>query len=379
VQRLRCQCGAFFTARVPEQAQGPKFDDAAAGTIAVLHYTGMPFSRLERIQKAMQTPVPASTQWEVLRDGSTALRPVHDELARLAAGGTVLHNDDTSARILSLMGKRRAKLVARGQLKDPDRKGLFTTAIVSKAPDVGHVVLFRTGRKHAGENLADLLQLRDPDLPPPVLMSDALERNVPKGHEVLESNCIAHGRRNVVNEVDNYPALCQHLLEQIGLVYKVDAECKQGQLSDAGRLAAHQQHSGPVMAALRQWMQSLLDDKDVEPNCDFGKALTYFLKRWQKFTVFLRVPGAPLDNNICERALKPFLASRKASLFYKTANGAAVGDLYLTLIYNALLHRQNPHDYLTALLRHSKEVAQRPGDWLPWNYRDTLGRLAPAA
>ncbi|PYP84841.1 MAG: hypothetical protein DMF61_18870 [Blastocatellia bacterium AA13] len=48
----------------------------------------------------------------------------------------------------------------------------------------------------------------------------------------------------------------------------------------------------------------------------------------------LRVPGAPIDNNICERALKKAVLHRKNSLFYRTKNGASVGDL-MNLIYTA--------------------------------------------
>jgi hypothetical protein len=113
-----------------------------------------------------------------------------------------------------------------------------------------------------------------------------------------------------------------------------------------------------------------------------GKALNYFLKRWSKFTVFLRVPGAPLDNNTAEYALKRAIGLRKGSLFYRTQRGATVGDIFMTLIYTAELHHDNPFQVLTELQRNYKAVAERPGDWMPWNYRATLEALnhpAPSA
>ena len=64
----------------------------------------------------------------------------------------------------------------------------------------------------------------------------------------------------------------------------------------------------------------------VEPNSGPGAAIAYMTKRWDRFTLFLRQPGAPLDNNLCERALKKAILHRKNSLFYKTQNGARVGD-----------------------------------------------------
>jgi hypothetical protein len=85
-------------------------------------------------------------------------------------------------------------------------------------------------------------------------------------------------------------------------------------------------------------------------------------------TLFLRVPAVPLDNNITEQALKKVILHRKNALFYKTLNGARVGDIFMSLIYTAELNRIDPFDYLVALQRHAEELAAQPADWMPWNY-----------
>lgn len=379
-ESLRCSCcGAVHTARAPEEAQGPKYDETAASMLAELRYgSGMPLNRLDHLQRDLQTPVPSSTQWDILAERVELVRPAYNELLRLAAQGDVVHNDDSYVRILAFMGKRRAALVAAGKLPDPERTGMFTTGIVSQLPAVGPIAVFFTGRKHAGENLDQLLDLRDTALGPPILMSDALSRNVPKRHGVQESNCITHGRRGIVDEIDNHPAVCRALLECIALIYKVDGECKQLGYSAEDRLIAHQIHSGPVMTQLRERMLAEFEQKRVEPNSELGKGFNYFLKRWEKFTLFLRVPGAPLDNNIVERALKKPILQRNASLFFRSLRGAGVGDVWLTLIYTGELHHANPVEYLTALQRNAKAVAARPADWMPWNYRQTLAGARPA-
>jgi hypothetical protein len=100
------------------------------------------------------------------------------------------------------------------------------------------------------------------------------------------------------------------------------------------------------------------------------------LTRWDKLTLFLREPGAPMDNNVAERALKKTILHRKNALFYKTENGAQVGDIYMSLIYTAELCRANPFDYLTKLQTHADEVESSPQDWMPWNYQETLAALA---
>lgn len=376
--RLRCgACGAVFVAPAPPEALGPKYTETAVSMMALLRYgAGMPLHRLDKLQGALQTPVPSSTQWQVVNERASVFEPVFRDLVQLAAQGSLLHNDDTYVRILALMGKRRAKLLARGELEDPDRTGLFTTAVVSVTSDKKPIALFFSGRKHAGENLADLLDQRAADLPPPIQMSDALSRNLPKGHAVVESNCLAHGRRQIVDEVENFPETCRHVLEQLGLVYKVDDRCRKQGLSDEQRLLVHQAESATVMADLQAWMQAQLDDKHIEPNSGLGEAFNYMLKRWDKLTLFLRVPGAALDNNIVERALKQPIRHRNNSLFYRSERGAKVGDLFMSLIYTALMHNENPFDYLTALQHNADAVAEHPGDWLPWRYRSTLAAAA---
>jgi hypothetical protein len=95
-------------------------------------------------------------------------------------------------------------------------------------------------------------------------------------------------------------------------------------------------------------------------------------KHWEKLTLFLRQAGAPLDNNLCERALKKAILHRKNSLFYKTRKGARVGDLFMSLVHTAELCGTNPFDYLTELQRHAADLQQNPQEWMPWNYRQTL-------
>ena len=81
-----------------------------------------------------------------------------------------------------------------------------------------------------------------------------------------------------------------------------------------------------------------------------------------------------------ERALKKAILNRKNALFYKTLNGARVGDLFMSLIHTCELNNANPFDYLTELQKHSEELKQKPSEWMPWNYRERLARLAaPAA
>jgi hypothetical protein len=133
------------------------------------------------------------------------------------------------------------------------------------------------------------------------------------------------------------------------------------------------------MAKLKIWIETQLSEKRVEPNSELGKAYKYVLKRWDRLTLFLRKPGVPIDNNLCERILKMAIRHRNNSLFYRSQRGADVGDMFMSLIHTAELRGENPFEYLTAILQNEKAVAQHPADWLPWSYRTTLARRSAGA
>jgi len=169
------------------------------------------------------------------------------------------------------------------------------------------------------------------------------------------------------------------VLESLRPVFRTDQRAQEAGLSPAARPLLHQQESGPRMQALHDWMARQFAERRVEPNCGLGQAITYLQNHWEELTLFLRVPGAPLSNTLCERALKKAILHRKNSLFYHTRNGAQVGDRFMSLIHTAELHQVEPFDYLVALSRHTGAVALDPTAWMPWNYTAALARLASAA
>ena len=200
LQKLRCNlCGQIFTAQAPAAVVGAeKYDATVASMVALLKYgIGQPFYRQDKLQKSLGIPLPASTQWEIVSARARHLAPALDELIRQAAQGTVLHNDDTTVKILELVNARKktesgstggtrgtqsdgSAEVDENPVRDSsERTGMFTSGIVATA--AGHrIALFFSGRQHAGENLAEVLRHRASDLPPPIQMCDALSRNLPK-------------------------------------------------------------------------------------------------------------------------------------------------------------------------------------------------------
>lgn len=234
---------------------------------------------------------------------------------RLAAQGELLYNDDTPMVVLDRLKEREDA--------GEERKGVFTTGVVAEV-EGRKIALYRTGPRHAGENLRALLLRREEGRAPPLQMCDGLERNLPKELEAIAGDCVVHMRRQFVDVKGSFPEEVRHVLQELAEVYRVEARARS--LPPKQRLLLHQRESGPVMERLRAWMEERIARRKVEPNSGLGKAIAYARKRWGRLTLFLRVEGAPLDNDVCERTLKRAILHRKNSLFYKTSNGARRRD-----------------------------------------------------
>jgi transposase len=210
-------------------------------------------------------------------------------------------------------------------------------------------------------------------------MCDGLDRNLPGELATIVANCLVHARRYFVDVRHNFPVECRHVLELLRETYRNDARCREQHMSPDDRLCFHQAHSAPIMNALEEWLREQIEEHKVEPNLTLGQAIAYMRKHWSRLTLFLRVAGAPLDNNIAERTLKKAILHRRNSLFYRTQVGARVGDIFMSLIHTAELCGADPFDYLVALKRYAVAVRTAPADWMPWNYRETRDGLAAAA
>ena len=381
LERLRCDgCNKVFTAPSPAEAKGEKYDPTVGVMIGLLRYgSGMPFYRLERLQASVGVPLPASVQWELASRTACDLEVVKEHLMQLGAQAPLFHNDDTTMRIAGVRQEIEAE-------KKPKRSGIFTTGIVCEGleREGGGGISIRillTGRNHAGENLSRVLDRRAKGLPPPLQMCDGLERNKPAKHPTEQCHCNVHARRQFVDIRTSFPEECRKMVESLSRVYEVEAECRKEKVGADERLRRHQARSGPVMEELRREFQEAMDRKKIEPNSALGGAVAYLLERWSTLTMFLKVPGAPIDNNETERLLKNAIMHRKNSLHYKTQRGADVGDTFMTVIETCRANGANPFDYVLAVVRNPDAIRADPGRWMPWNYhqaREPKGPPAPA-
>jgi hypothetical protein len=373
VEKLRCSaCGQIFTAGLPDGVGEEKYSARARAVLAVSrYYLGLPLYRVEAYQAMLGVPVPDATQWDQIEQVGDCAYVVFAQMEQVAAQGELIFQDDTAVRIVSLMQenlKRVSAAQAPGGATPQERTGMHTTALVVKVGE-HTAILYYSSRRHAGENLQGLLDKREAGLDKPLAMSDALSSNeIVNEAALIRCHCLAHGRRKFSDLEAVFPHECRVVLEVISQVFDHDEQARHEQLGPEARLAYHQAQSQPLLDGLKRWLDQQLDEHLVEPNSALGKAIAYMQSHWETLTRFLSVPGAPLDNNLAERALKLFIRQRTNSLFYKSTHSAYIASVLTSLIATCLYAGGNAVEYLVALQEHRGEVFADPAAWLPWAY-----------
>lgn len=371
IEKLRCAlCGELISASIPLHVDTQKYDSAFKAILALQkYYVAVPFYRQAYFQSLLGVPLPASTQWQLIEEVGSAALLVFPILEKIAANGDLIHNDDSHVKITDVIRHHRLH-------PDKKRTGTFTTGFISRTNE-RDIALFYNSPRHAGENMELLLQKRDVNAGSVIQMCDALSRNIPASFQTILCNCLSHGFRKFDNLKEFYPDQCIHVIKLIASVY--DNDEKTHEMTKADRLKYHQEYSKPIMNHLHDYLAHQLESKQIEPNDSLGRAIKYMLKHWYELTQFLRVEGAPLDNNIVERALKIPIRGRHTWLFYKTEYGAMIGGVLTSIIYTCALSGINPLHYLVALQENKNQVVKEPEKWLPWNYKDNFPPVATAA
>lgn len=380
LEQLRCNaCGAYFTAELPEEVlrDGPRsqqYGYSARALMAIYkNLTGMPYFRQQSLQQVMGVSISASTLYDQCKSVADLIAPVQDTLIKLAADAPAFALDDTGNRVLDQTGKQ---IPDRRTKKPKHRTGVYTSAVIATLDTGQSVYLFKTNIGHAGEWLDQILHSRQTTAPP-LLMSDALNRNQPS---VIDSfvwcKCNAHARREFYDCL-SHVGESETVIEQYQTIWRNETHCEEKHLDAQARQRYHYEHSLPVMEQLREQCEAwLAPESEIEENSTFGKACQYFLNHYEGLSRFCYVADAKLDNNRVEQVLKLIILGRKNSLFYKTQNGADVGDILTSVLGTAVANGINVFDYLVALQQNWFAVGRNADEWLPWNYQETLQSMA---
>ena len=373
MERYRCNtCGAYFTADLPETvladgSASQKYGYSARALMAIYKYfAGLPFYRQGSIQKLLGVNLTASTVFDQVELVCDAIYPVYQHLLTLAADAEHYYLDDTTHRILD--AKPIEKKV-RNSNKTQRRTGVYTSGVIATTTAAQSIVLFETNIGHAGEFIDRILQERARGQTMPIIMSDALASNRPTVREAILSLCNSHARRQFVDVISHFPDEVEHILNRYGEIWTNDHTLKERGLNPTQRLAYHQQHSLPIMAEIKQWGETHLQEDSVEENSGLGKAIRYFIKHYDGLSCFCKIEGVKLDNNAIEAMLKIVVRDRKNAMFHKTLLGATIGDVITSMIASGSEAGINVFEYFTVLQHAKDQVKANPEHYLPWNYR----------
>jgi hypothetical protein len=386
IEKCRCgSCQQIFSAIDPEilnRNSIGRFSLEAVATLANMRYlNGMPFYRLEQILSEKEIKVSDSGMWDSVKGGYGRLMPLWNEFKKEVANSDNLASDDGSSRVVSLqMDIKSEQKEAIKNKKNPDkvRSGINTTCVIA-GTDHGNLILFLTGRHHCGESLGSLLQEHRVTLNSFNFMSDAASTHTQLINDYLEviktANCLQHARDRFKQENKNFPIEAGIILGYISEVFAIERGVKQANVSNKIRLQVHKSLSLPIMNDLKQYAQSLIDQKIVEPNSNMGKYINYLKNHWSKLTAFTRIEGALIDNNACERAVKIIKRYLKNSLSYQSEEGAKVGDLFMSFGVTCKAFGISPIEYFTECMRFHEKLAENPSRFMPWNFNETIAEL----
>jgi len=341
---------------------------------------GAPFKRLEALHRGWGVPLPDANQWRIVDKCDDLLAPLYRALERHAIqNATIFRFDDTGSMIIETRRQIQQELRECARLGESTRNvrtGINATGCYIETDEV-NIVLFFTGRHHAGEIADRLLEHRRASTKKLVALTDAASKNFSHAHadQLEQAVCNAHCYLKFRAVKDSFPAEYAIAGEVYAKVFDNDDKAKALGLDAQGRMLYHREHSKPQMLKLWRMCKDKTDGNLVEPNSPLWEPISFVIHQWPRLTKFYEVPGVPLDTNLVEQALILPVRYRAGSFAYKTQNGADVGDRQMSLIATAHANGVEPVAYLTACLRNHEDLAKRPDHYLPWIYRDRLDEL----
>ena len=387
-EQARCPgCHDCISAPLPvgiEQGIGKHvtYHWSACALLLVIHYThGLPFKRLEGLHQSWGIPFPDANQWEIAREAVNFLKPLLEALKQHAVARVMrLRIDDTGTMVLEIRAQIAEELKAAKSLGLPEqsvRTGINATCARMDTPE-GTIILYFTGRHHAGEIIDQTFDSRPPDAHPVIKVSDGASKNFDHGQsgKLIEATCHAHAFLKFRAIKEQFPAEYQIAGEAYGHIFENDLIAEDQGMNPEQRMGFHQQYSRPWLEKVRVLCASRIEARLIEPRSPLWEPMTYFLNQWPRLTKFLEVPGVPLDTNLVEQNLIIPVRYLAASFNFQTKNGSEVGDAVMSLVQTAHAAGIEPVAYLAHCLEHHEDLKRNPQKYLPWNYRERIQSTA---
>ena len=371
-----------------------RYHFSAVSSLAALRYQyGMASYRMENMSDAIGIKVADSTQWYLFENAASIVQPFICYLEKEIANAPTQHTDDTHNIVHSLVKSIEAEqeeALLQGKNPKNVRSGIHTTNITGVFPQ-GEIVLYKTGVHHAGEILAQILSYRTVD-EQIIIMADASSAitskiDFKKNSNVKMANCNSHAARKFIDSAESEAEVAKenrikdhqtseyldYFLSRYKTIFENDQKAKK--MSPHERLLFHKKNSLHLMQQMKERVEKAILNKEFEPNSKIGKDYKYFSNHFIELCAFCYFEGAPICNNLSERMLKSIIRHRKNSLFFKTLLGATVADILTSILFTAKVNHLNSIEYLKNLLIYQALWKEKPHEWLPWNYPDTINKI----
>jgi hypothetical protein len=351
VECLRCnKCGNSFKAKFNK----PKWQNSARTMAVLSKLNGIPFYRLSKIQDMFGCPISDSTLWtQCLAVWNEGADKIYEGLLSEAQNSPDLYYDDTGAKILECYN---------------DKKCCHTTIICATSKNLDHnLLIYMTKQGYSGENITPLIKNNQK------LMSDASAMNIPHVDNdqlktLVKFKCLYHAKAKFDQLIESYPKECKYFLDQISSIYAIDQQAES--LSAEARLNLHKQHSQKHINNIYAKIDELFDTRVIEPNNRLGQAMRYWQNHKDGLTMFLRVEGMSLDNNVSERNLKSMILQRKNSMFFSTEKSAGILSGLASIVFTCYENNINPANYLNWIQENASKIANNSADYMPWKYEE---------
>jgi len=372
-QKYACRCGSsgVKTAELPAQPL-PKSNASANLLSHVLvskYQDHLPLNRLERIFQRNGMAISRSTLCDWVLGSTELLSVLTDQLKQHVLAAPRIHADDTILPLQVPEKKRTVQArawayVGAGHIEQEGKWIEHPAAVVYEFTDSRrgeHVQRFLKG--YQGYLQADAYA-----------GFDALYT----GGTILEVGCWAHARRKFFDIAAAQPqpiGLAHEALAWIGSLYDIERTIKDDP-PDKKR-EVRQREAVPRLTEFRTWLEAHL--RTLLPRSPLAGAFGYTLSNW---TALTRYPGngiLEIDNNLCERAMRPIAIGRKNWLFAGSERGGRAAAIAYSLIQTCVFHDIEPFAYLADILKRlPSHQINRVSELLPFNWKKAQSEIKTA-
>lgn len=300
----------------------------------------LPFYRQEKLFIRMGIEIPRATMCNWARKVAGACEIVRDMLKDEILKSSLINVDETTVQVL----------------KEPKRSKSYMWLFKGGPPEKP-VILYQYHPSRAGDVAASFLKDYQG-----IVQTDGYAGYdfLDKVIGIIHQACWAHSRRkftDVTKACGNKKKSTGNAgtaLKYISKLYKIEKQARENKLTPEALKKERQEKALPILLEFKKWLDSRIEL--VPPKSLLGKAISYTLNQWHRLIRYVEDGRIPIDNNVAENAIRPFVIGRKNWLFSSTPEGARASATLYSLIETAKANNLEPYWYLRYLFENMPDA-----------------------